>query len=233
MSRQKIIVVTGGFGALGTAVARTLVGHGARVALLDRSAPAPPALAAELGSGHFFLGGVDLTDAAAARAAMDAVAAQLGGIDALVNVAGGFRWEKLEGGDPATWDLMFAVNLKTAVNASRAALPHLLVRGAGRIVNIGAGAAAKGSVGMGAYTAAKSGVQRFTESLADELKDRNITVNAVLPGTIDTPQNRADMPDADVSRWVAPDAIAEVIAFLVSDAARAVTGAAIPVFGRG
>lgn len=233
MSRQKIIVVTGGFGALGTAVARTLAGRGARVALLDRAAAPPPALAAELGSGHLFLGGVDLTDPAAACAAMDAVAAQLGGIDALVNVAGGFRWEKLEGGDPATWDLMFAVNLKTAVNASRAALPHLLARGVGRIVNIGAGAAARGAVGMGAYAAAKSGVQRFTESLADELKDRNITVNAVLPGTIDTPQNRAGMPDADVSRWVAPDAIAEVIAFLVSDAARAVTGAAIPVFGRG
>jgi NAD(P)-dependent dehydrogenase (short-subunit alcohol dehydrogenase family) len=128
---------------------------------------------------------------------------------------------------------MFAMNLRTAVASCKAALPALLESGRGRIVNIGAGAAAKGRAGMGAYTASKAGVQRLTESLADELKDRGVTVNAILPGTIDTPRNRADMPDADFSRWVAPAAIAEVILFLASDAAAAVTGAAIPVTGRG
>ncbi|HKZ72917.1 MAG TPA: SDR family NAD(P)-dependent oxidoreductase [Steroidobacteraceae bacterium] len=233
MSSGQVIVVTGGFGALGAVVGRTFVKQGARVALVDRSSP-PPSLAGQFGPDHVLRGGVDLTDAAATREAMSDIAGRLGGIDALVNVAGGFRWEKLENGDPNTWDLMFAINLRTAVVATQAVLPHLLARGAGSIVNIGAGAAAaRAAAGMGAYTAAKAGVQRFTESLADELKDRGITVNAVLPGTIDTPQNRAAMPDADVSRWVAPEAIARVIAFLVSDAARAVTGASIAVNGRG
>lgn len=233
MSRQQVVVVTGAYGALGAAVARTLAKRGAQLALLDRVAAPAASLAAELGAGHLLRGGLDLTETSSARDAMQAVAARFGGIDALVNVAGGFRFEKLVDGDPKTWDFMFAVNLRTAVVATHAALPHLLARGGGGIVNIGAGAAAKASAGMGAYAASKAGVQRLTESLADELKDRNITVNAILPGTIDTPQNRADMPNADFSRWVGPDAIAEVIAFLLSDAARAVTGAAIPVFGRG
>jgi NAD(P)-dependent dehydrogenase (short-subunit alcohol dehydrogenase family) len=165
---------------------------------------------------------------------MSTVVSRLGGIDVLVNVAGTFRWQTLADGDVATWDLLHSVNLKTAVVASKAILPHLFTRGAGRIVNVGANAAAgRAAAGMGAYTASKAGVQRFTESLADELKDRGITVNAVLPGTIDTLQNRADMPKADFTRWVEPAALAEVIAFLASDAAHAVTGASIPVLGRG
>jgi len=158
---------------------------------------------------------------------------RFGGIDILVNVAGGFRWEKFEDGDVETWDQLYAMNLRTAVVASKAVLPAMLERPAGRIVNIGAGAAAKARTGMGPYTASKAGVQRLTEALSDEFKDRGITVNAILPGTIDTPRNRLDMPDADFSRWVAPAQIAEVIAFLASEAGAAVTGAAIPVFGRG
>jgi len=176
---------------------------------------------------------VDLADGEATRKAMAAAAMRFGGIDVLVNVAGGFRYETLLEGGVATWDEMYAKNLRTAVASCKAALPALLESGRGRIVNIGAGAAAKGRAGMGAYTASKAGVQRLTESLADELKDRGVTVNAILPGTIDTPRNRADMPDADFSRWVAPAAIAEVILFLASDAAAALTGAAIPVTGRG
>jgi NAD(P)-dependent dehydrogenase (short-subunit alcohol dehydrogenase family) len=158
---------------------------------------------------------------------------RFGGIDALVNVAGGFRWELLRDGEVETWDELYAINLRTAVVACKAALPALLERGRGRIINVGAGAAARAAAGMGAYAASKSGVERLTESLAAELRDRGVTVNAVLPGIIDTPRNRADMPDADFARWVAPEAIADVIVFLASDAARAVTGAAVPVFGRG
>jgi NAD(P)-dependent dehydrogenase (short-subunit alcohol dehydrogenase family) len=125
------------------------------------------------------------------------------------------------------------MNLKTALAVSRAALPHLLARGTGRIVNIGAGAAGRAAAGMGAYTASKAGVERLSEALAEEVKDRNITVNTILPGTLDTPANRAAMPDADTTRWVEPAAVADVAAFLASGAARAVTGAAIRVFGRG
>ena len=124
------------------------------------------------------------------------------------------------------------MNLRTAATASKAVLDMLTRRGGGSIVNIAAGAAVKATSGMGAYAASKSGVMRLTEALADELKDRGITVNAVLPSIIDTPQNRKDMPRADFTRWVAPSAIADVIFFLASGGARAVTGALIPVTGR-
>ena len=230
----KVVAVTGGFGTLGSAVARAFAAGGAAVVLIDVGKEVPSALQSVAEGRSFFSPGTDLTNLQSARAALDAAASKLGGIDVLVNVAGGFRWQTLADGDIATWDLMYALNLKTAVVATKAALPHLLRRGAGRVINVGAGAAAtRAGAGMGAYTASKAGVQRFTESLAAELKDHAITVNAVLPGTIDTPQNRADMPKADFTRWVMPAELADVIVFLASDAARAVTGASIPVFGRG
>lgn len=229
----KVVVVTGAFGALGSVVARAFAEQGATVTLLDAATSVPPAVASQFGPPHIVRAGTDLADPELARIAMDAVRADLGRIDVLVNVAGGFRWQTLADGDVATWDLLYSINLKTAVAATKAVLPHLFERGVGRIVNVGAGAAARRTAaGMGAYAASKAGVQRLTESLADELKDRGITVNAVLPGTLDTAQNRADMADADFSRWVEPRALAEVILFLASDAARAVTGAALPVLGR-
>lgn len=229
-----VVVVTGAFGALGRAVAQAFAERGAQLALLDVT-PQPPAVVRELvGRAPLLFGGVDLTDLEATRRVMAATAMRFGGIDVLVNIAGGFQWEKLEEGDPETWDQLYAINLRTAVVCCKTALPAMLERGSGRIINIGAGAAAsRAAAGMGAYTASKAGVQRLTESLSEEVKDRGITVNAVLPGTIDTPRNRADMPGADFGRWVAPEEIAEVILFLASDAARAVTGAAIPVLGRG
>jgi NAD(P)-dependent dehydrogenase (short-subunit alcohol dehydrogenase family) len=226
------VVVTGAFGALGAAVARRFAMQGARLGLLDR-APVPEWAAREFTAPHVLVGGVDLASQPAAQAALRSVVERSGALNVLVNIAGGFRWQTLEGGDVATWELMFTMNLKTAVVASKAALPHLLAAGAGRIINIGAGAAARAQAGMGAYTASKAGVERLSEALAAELRDRSITVNAILPGTIDTPANRADMPKADTTRWVQPDEVADVVVFLASDAARAVTGAAIRVFGRG
>ena len=224
--------MTGAFGALGAAVARRFAGRGARLGLLGRQG-VPAWAAQEFGAPHVLLGGVDLTVPEAAGTAMRAVAAAGGGFQVLVNVAGGFRWETLAEGDVSTWDLMFATNLKTSVVASKAALPYLLAADRGRIVNVGAGAAARAGAGMGAYAASKAGVERLTEALAAELRDRNVTVNAVLPGIMDTEANRAAMPDADVTRWVEPEAVADVVVFLASDAARAVTGAAVRVFGRG
>ena len=127
---------------------------------------------------------------------------------------------------------MYQMNVRTAVVASQAALSHLAATGSGRIVNVGALAALKAGMGMGAYAASKAGVVRLTEALAEEVKDRGVTVNAVLPSIIDTPTNRPDMPDADPGRWVSPTALASVIAFLLSDEAAAVTGACLPVSGR-
>ena len=226
----KIVAVTGGFGQLGVAVVRAALDAGAQVAALDRARQ--PADAKAL-AGALALGDIDLAESSAATKAVDQVVAQLGGLDALINIAGTFRWESLETGSVDTWDLLYRVNLRSAVNTSHAALPHLTKRGGGRIINIGAGAAAaKAGAGMGAYTASKAGVAKLTEALAEEVKDRGITVNAILPSIIDTPANRADMPNADFSRWVPPRAIADVIVFLLSDQASAVTGALIPVSGR-
>jgi len=230
--KGKVVVVTGGFGTLGVAVGSAAANQGAAVALIDRApAPQSSALPAVL-SNALLLGNVDLSALASAETALAAVVAKFGGIDVLANIAGAFRWQTLEGGSLDTWDFLYNVNVKTAAAAAKAALPHLIKRGGGRIVNIGAGAAAKAGAGMGAYTAAKAGVAKLTESLAEEVKDQHITVNAVLPSIIDTPPNRADMPTADFSRWVTPDSLADVIVFLASDEARAITGASIPVSGR-
>jgi NAD(P)-dependent dehydrogenase (short-subunit alcohol dehydrogenase family) len=195
------------------------------VARIDFAPAAREAIA-----GALDIGGVDLNDAATTQAALDRVAAAHGGIDVLVNIAGGFTWETLEGGSIETWARMQAMNLVSNVTITKLALPLLKASPAGRIVNIGAGAAAgKAGMGMGAYTASKAGVHKLTEALAEELAGTSVTVNAVLPSIIDTPANRADMPDADTSQWVKPEALAEVILFLASPAARAVSGALIPV----
>ena len=153
-------------------------------------------------------------------------------MDALFNVAGGFTWEKIEGAGLESWSRLFRMNTLTALNASRAALPHLKASNAGRIVNVGASGAVKAGLGMGAYAASKAGVHRLTEALAEELKPLAITVNAVLPSIIDTPTNRSDMPDADMSAWVTLASLAGVMLFLASEAARDVTGALVPVTGR-
>jgi NAD(P)-dependent dehydrogenase (short-subunit alcohol dehydrogenase family) len=220
--------VSGGFGVLGQAVAAILTGYGSTVASIDFAAAPTTGQAAD---GHVY-GGIDLADEESANSVMQRIAHDTGRLDGLINIAGGFHWEKLEGGALDTWDSLYRVNLRTAVVASKTALPYLLKSGKGRIVNIGAMGAIKAGAGMGPYAASKAGVAKLTEALAEELKDRGVTVNAILPSTIDTPRNRLDMPDADFSRWVAPSAIAEVVAFLVSDAAAAVTGALIPVAGR-
>lgn len=226
---ERVIVVTGGFGALGRGLARVLVEQGARVALLDRTQPAG-ALVADART--LLLGAVDLADKAAAGEAFAQVVQRWQHIDGLVNVAGGFSWETVSEGHLDTWDRMYAMNLRSAVAAVQAALPALSTDGRGRIVNVAALAAIKAASGMGAYAASKAGVMRLTEALADELKDRGITVNAVLPSIIDTPANRADMPDAAFDRWVTPAALGRVIAFLLSDDAAAITGACLPVAGR-
>lgn len=226
----RVVVITGAFGVLGQAVAKAAAADGARLALVDFAPDAPAGLPS--GDDALVLGGVDLTDGMAASAAMDAAADRFGGIDALLNIAGGFTWETLQAGSIQSWPAMYRLNVLTAANASRAAIRHLKRSAAGRIVNVGSAAALKAGLGMGAYAAAKAGVHSLTQALAEELKGDEITVNAVLPSIIDTPTNRADMPDADPAAWVAPDDLAAVMLFLASAQARAVTGALVPVTGR-
>jgi 3-oxoacyl-[acyl-carrier protein] reductase len=222
----KIIVVTGASGALGKVVAEAALARGAKVAGVDYAASQ---IAATVN--RIELGGVDLTDAASAKQAIDTAAAHFGRLDALINIAGGFALETVADGDPKTWQRMYALNVLTALNASRSAIPHLVASAAGRIINIGAMGALQAGSGMGAYAASKAGVHRLTEALAAERKGK-ITVNAVLPSIIDTEANRASMPKADFAKWVTPQELADVILFLASDAASAVTGALIPVSGR-
>ncbi|MFM0016691.1 SDR family NAD(P)-dependent oxidoreductase [Paraburkholderia sediminicola] len=228
----KIVAISGGFGCLGQAVARVLAERGARVALIDRAeTPYGSTSVPQQQLDAFALGNVDLGDFEATQRAVDTIAEKFGGLDALLNIAGGFRWETITEGSVHTWDLMYQMNLKTAVNATKASLKYLQQSRDGRIVNVGAGAALTTGVGMGAYAASKAGVARFTEALSEELAGSPVTVNALLPSIIDTPQNRKDMPDADFSRWVKPDGIGKVIRLLLSSDARAITGALIPVTG--
>jgi NAD(P)-dependent dehydrogenase (short-subunit alcohol dehydrogenase family) len=222
----KVVVVTGASGALGRVVMETALARGARVGGIDHATLQMAATESKIE-----LGGVDLSDAAQAKAAIDTVVAHFGKLDVLINVAGGFAFETVAEGETSAWQRMYALNVLTALNASRAAIPYLSASPAGRIVNVGAMAALQSGAGMGPYSASKAGVHRLTEALASEWKGK-ITVNAVLPSTIDTPVNRASMPNADFKKWVTLQELTEVILFLASDAASAITGALVPVSGR-
>ena len=223
----RVLIVTGAHGALGRVVVQSAREAGYDVAAVDfaanPAAPYDPAVQ--------IVGGVDLTDPAQAQSAVAKVVERFGRLDALFNIAGGFSWETVADGSVETWEKLHRLNLMTALNTTRAALPHLLASGAGRVVNVGANGALQAAAGMGAYAASKSGVHRLTEALAAETKGRRVTVNAVLPSIIDTPANRADMPGADFGTWVKPQDLAAVMLFLASPAAGAVTGALIPVVG--
>jgi NAD(P)-dependent dehydrogenase (short-subunit alcohol dehydrogenase family) len=223
---QRVVAISGAFGALGRAVSAAAQAAGYRVAAIDITQPPAEAI------GELKLGGADLSQSDQAAQVVAQVVSTLGGLDVVLNIAGGFSWSKVGDDDPEEWTRLHRLNLLTAVNLSRAALPHLRSSPAGRIVNVGALAAVKSDVGMGPYAASKSGVHRFTETLAAEVKDSALTVNAVLPSILDTPANRRDMPGADVSVWVQPADLAAVMLFLASPEASAVTGALIAVPGR-
>ena len=205
-------MITGAAGNLGRAVAKAFGDLGAQLALLDRE--------------------VDLRDASAVQRAVDDALARFGRIDVLCNIAGAFRMgPPIHETKDQDWDFLFDVNAKSVLHTCRAVVPAMLAAGGGKIINVGAFAAQKGAAQMGAYIASKSAVIRLTETMAAELREHNINVNCVLPTIIDTPENRKAMPKADPKRWVAPQDLANVIAFLASDAARAIHGAALPVTG--
>ncbi|MBO0710745.1 MAG: SDR family oxidoreductase [Acetobacteraceae bacterium] len=232
--KRKIVVVTGAAGNVGRAVCRLLAEREARVAAVDTlDAPLREAVAALPHAGqHLAVSGVDLLDPASCTAFVERVLRELGPIDGALNTVGGFAMAALDAAGPELWDQMFGLNLKSALNLYRAVIPGMRAARRGSLVAIGAAAALRAPAQMGAYAASKGAVLRLTESFADELKADGIRVNAVLPGTIDTPQNRAAMPDADPALWVKPIEVAEAILFLLSDAASGVSGALLPVGGR-
>lgn len=219
-----VVLITGASGALGRAVTACFSERGARVAAVGMSG-LPPAHV------ELALNGRDMTKPDIASQCVAETVAALGGLDVLINIAGGFRWEKIEDGSLETWRALFEMNAATAVNMCKASIPALLASKRARIINVGAGAALMARTGMGAYAASKSAVHNLTQALADELKGK-VTVNAVLPSIIDTPQNRKDMPDAAFDAWVRPQEIADVMWFLASVESGGVTGALIPVPGR-
>lgn len=225
------VLITGASGNLGRALAATFGARGASLALVDRRRDRLDATFGSEGPQRLHLT-ADLLDAAAVEAAVQSAIARFGRIDVLCNIAGGFRMgSPVHETSDIDWNFLFDINARTLLHAARAVVPRMLEQGGGKIVNVGAFAAQHGAARMGAYVAAKSAVIRLTESMAAELRHRNVNVNCVLPTIIDTPENRKAMPDADPRKWVAPEDLANVVAFLASDAARAVHGAALPVTG--
>ncbi len=226
---NQCVIVTGASGNLGAAVARAFVAHGANVVLVDRSRE-HMAHAGFVDTTRHLISVTDLLDQTQVTKMVHAAVAKFGGIQVLCNIAGGFRMgEAVHETSDANWDFLFDINARTLLHASRSVVPQMLKQKTGKIINVGAFGAQKGGAQMGAYAASKASVMRLTESMAAELRERGINVNAVLPTIIDTPQNRNDMPNADPAKWVAPEALADVVMFLASDAARAVHGALVPV----
>lgn len=229
----QVAIITGAAGNLGQATAQAFAAAGARLALVDRDQLALEMVIAALKDSDAVGFTADLMDPDSVAEMVKEVSAHFGRIDILANIAGGFTM-----GPPVhettdrDWDFMMNLNARTVFNTCRAVIPHLLAAGAGRIVNVAARAAVEGKAHMAPYCASKAAVITLTESLAAELKDAGVTVNCILPGTVDTPQNREAMPDQDHAKWVPPEALADVILFLASDAARCVTGAAVPVYGQ-
>jgi NAD(P)-dependent dehydrogenase (short-subunit alcohol dehydrogenase family) len=223
---NQTVVVTGASGNLGGAVARAFAARDANVVLVARHVDAMAGVRSE----RQLAVAADLAQQAdAARVAAETIG-RFGRIDVLCNIAGGFRMgAPVHETTDETWNLLLDLNVVTMLNMVRAIVPRMIARGGGRIVNVAANAALRGTAGMGAYCATKSAVIRLTESMAAELRERNVNVNCVLPTTLDTPENRAAMPKADPSRWVQLDDLAQTIVFLASPGARAIHGAALPV----
>lgn len=240
---DRVAVVSGASGALGSVVARRLFESGATLALIDRTLDRLPALWPEAEGGEAFDAAADarlyffacdLADGPAVERTVLQIASRLGRIDCLFNIAGTYRGgETIEEASDDTWRMLWEANFLSALHLCRAVVPGMRRRGSGAIVNVGSKAALGGDAGAAPYSIAKTAVVRLTESLAAEVRRDGVRVNAVLPGTLDTPANRRAMPDGDPRAWVEPEALADSMLFLASPGARAVTGVSLPVFGLG
>jgi NAD(P)-dependent dehydrogenase (short-subunit alcohol dehydrogenase family) len=225
------VMVTGAAGSLGSAVAEAFNGFGANLALIDLDKAQLQRAYAHPSERQLLLP-ANLLEPAQVQGAVDQALKRFQRIDVLCNVAGGFRMgPAVHETSDADWQFLFDINVRTMLNAVRAVVPRMIAQGGGSIINVAAYSGQKGVAQMGAYCASKSVVIRLTEAMSAELREKNINVNCVLPTIIDTPPNRAAMPGADASRWVAPQALASTIVFLASDAAHAMHVAAVPVTG--
>jgi NAD(P)-dependent dehydrogenase (short-subunit alcohol dehydrogenase family) len=229
--KDQTVVVTGACGNLGKAVAHAFAERGANLVLIDLHRDSlEQAFGVE--NPQRIFAPADLLDQQQVNAALKKAHDRFHRIDVLCNLAGGFRMgPPVHESSDKDWDFLFDINAKSMLHMVRAVVPKMIEAGGGKIVNIGANAALQGKAQMGLYCASKDVVIRLTESMAAELREKGINVNCVLPSIIDTPENRAAMPGADPSRWVAPEALADAITFLASHGARAINGAAIPVTG--
>ncbi|HAK52669.1 MAG TPA: 3-oxoacyl-ACP reductase [Gammaproteobacteria bacterium] len=231
MFNNQRVLVTGGAGALGRSVVAYYEERGARIAILDYSDDLLDTAFPEKNENNHYVS-CDLTDRESAKDAVQQVIDGFGGVDILCNIAGGFLMgDDVHETKDETWDFLFNLNTRSIMNMASAVVPHMQTAGSGKIVNIAARAATAGAAKMGVYTASKAAVMRLTESMALELREQNINVNCILPGTIDTERNRQDMPGADHSKWVPTEHLAKVIGFLTSEDAIAVHGAGVPVDG--
>lgn len=228
------IIITGAGGNLGRAIVNALSQAGANLVLADVQPGPIETLAASLSAERILtVPGADVRTAEGCASIVTAALARFGSIAGLANTVGTFRVRNVAEGAADDWAFLMELNALSALRLSAAVLPAMIGQGYGRIVHVAAGAGQKSFASASVYSASKAAVIRITEAVAQEHAHANITANCVMPGTIDTPQNRAAMPDADRSTWVQPENIASVIAFLLSREARAVSGAAIPVTGHG
>ncbi len=231
---DQVVIVTGGSGNLGGAVVHAFHAANARLVVPDRAADKLPSMFPELVNSdrHYLAAATDPTQESAMEKLVQATLTRFGRIDVLVNTVGGYRaGTPPHETTPDTWDFMLDLNARATFIMNRAVIPAMLAQGRGKIINTLSKSALGAAANDVAYSAAKSAAARITESMAAAYKNNGINVNAIMPGTIDTPENRAARPQADVSKWVAPEAIAQVILFLASDAASIIHGALIPVYG--
>ncbi len=227
---ERVTIITGAVGNVGRAVADCFRDLGAKLVLLDRTDDRLRGAYPDLvnSEGHLLIGNVDLSEPESAADAVATTLRRFGRIDALVNTIGAFRGGALTHEQTMEdWLALWSANIASTLNACRAVVPAMVRQKCGCIVNIASRAALHGEPGLSAYSASKAAVVRLSESMAAELKPWSINVNCVLPGTLDTPQNRAAMPGVDSTTWIQPADLARVIAFLVCDAARPLSGQAI------
>ncbi len=231
MYHKETVLVTGAAGALGRAVVDHFLMGGAHVIAVDYAADLLAEALSKAGE-RCRLEVCDLTDRSACLDLSNRLLEAYGEVSILCNIAGGFHMgESVFETQDSTWDFLFNLNTKSIVYMTQRLVPAMVAQGRGRVINVGAVAATQGQAMMGAYLASKSATIRLTESLAEEVKRYGVNVNCVMPGVIDTPRNRADMPDADFAQWVRPEKMAEVIGFLASEASSAIHGASVPVRG--